>query len=367
MLTVRETGIVYRNAKPYLRAEHAWHPSVVRLPDGELVATFDLGQAVESLDYHTVLTRSRDAGRTWAAPVPLWRDAVQPTTHTLRLGVADGGATLTAMGARLYRPDPEEGLLNRANLGYTRMDLVLLRSADRGATWAGPQVIAPPLVGPAFETCHSALALPDGRWLFPTATWKDWAGHAPNGMQAIALVSRDGGATWPEYLRVMDRWADGIVHWEQSLVRLGDGRLLAICWAYDERRGVSLPNPYAVAEDGVHFGAPRPTGLTGETAKLLALGGNRVLCCYRRSDQPGLWGAVAAVEADRWRLLAHVPLWQGSASGMVGAGTQSDQLSGLKFGYPSPVALAGGEALVLFWALEDGVHNIRWLRLAVGG
>jgi hypothetical protein len=50
---------------------------------------------------------------------------------------------------------------------------------------------------------------------------------------------------------------------------------------------------------------------------------------------------------------------------MAGVGNTSDELSGLKFGYPSMVELPGGEVLAVFWCLEDCIHNIRWVRLKV--
>ena len=62
MIRLEATGLVYRNPKPYLRAVHAWHPSVALMDDGELVAAFDLGQAVESLDYRTYVSHSADSG-----------------------------------------------------------------------------------------------------------------------------------------------------------------------------------------------------------------------------------------------------------------------------------------------------------------
>ncbi len=191
MIEIVGTGVVYRNPKPFLRAVHAWHPSLVRLPAGDLLAAFDLGQGPESLDYRTYLARSHDEGRSWSAPVPLVRGGTGPgTTHSIRIGrVGDG--TLVGFGGRYHRDDPEEGLVNRANLGYVRMDLVLTRSRDGGLTWSGPDAIDPPLVGPAFEVCHRVIELRDGRWLAPTSTWKGWDGQAPNGMKAVALVSRD--------------------------------------------------------------------------------------------------------------------------------------------------------------------------------
>ena len=54
MIECIETGLVYRNPDPHLRAVHAWHPSIVSLGDGELLVSYDLGQGAESLDSETV-------------------------------------------------------------------------------------------------------------------------------------------------------------------------------------------------------------------------------------------------------------------------------------------------------------------------
>src|SRR5262249_53751211 len=108
MIEVRDTGIVYRNPKPHLRADNTWHPSIVLREDGELLVTFDRGQAPESLDYRTWLTRSADGGHTWSPPVRLIDDdASRRSSHTLRMGQAADG-TLMAIGVRFYRDDPEE-------------------------------------------------------------------------------------------------------------------------------------------------------------------------------------------------------------------------------------------------------------------
>lgn len=370
MIQCQASGIVYRNPKPHLRSVHAWHPSLVVLDQRTLLASFDLGEAVESLNYGTWLARSDDLGATWQPPAPLFYNGQglsiqgRRCSHSVRLG-RDRAGKLVALGALYYRDDPEQGLTNRQNLGFVPLDLVQLSSVDQGRTWSGPNTVTPPLVGPAFEICHSLVDLADGRWLWPMSTWRGWDGSQPNGMRAIALVSRDQGRTWSESIDVVDQTRDGILTWEQSLVPLSDGRLLAVVWSFHESSGSTRPTLFALANDGRSFGAPRPNGIQAQTAKLVSLPDNHVLCAYRRNDQPGLWAELARIEGQSWTRLDESCLWQGAASGMRGVATPSDELGALKFGYPSLARLHDGSVLVLFWCLEEGVHNIRWLRLSV--
>lgn len=365
MIECNATGLVYRNPKPHLRAVHAWHPSLVLMDDGELVSTFDLGEAVESLNYRTYLSRSQDQGNTWSPPARLFEDPDQRrSTHTVRIGrTADG--TLVGFGARFLRDNPEEGLVNRDNLGYVPMELFRLQSDDGGHSWQGPYTIKPPLLGPSFEVCHSIRELRDGRWLAPTSTWKGWDGYAPNGMNAVAFVSHDRGHSWPEFLRVMTAYDQGIIHWEQSLVELPDGRLLSVAWAVEEASGKTLPTPYAISSDARSFGPRRQTGLRAQTAKILCLRDGRIFCLYRRDDKPGLWANLSRIDGDDWINLEERPVWQGCISGMNGHASPGEELSALKFGYPSMVQTPDSHIMAVFWCVEDGIHNIRWVRLRV--
>src|SRR5262249_59884791 len=77
------------------------------------------------------------------------------------------GVQTCALPICFHRANPEEGLTNRANLGYVPVDLILLKSHDGGESWDGPVTIRTPLVGPSFEICHRVIELADGRWLAP--------------------------------------------------------------------------------------------------------------------------------------------------------------------------------------------------------
>jgi hypothetical protein len=357
--------VVYRNPKPYLRSLQARHPSLVVFDDGELLLGFDLGQSDESLDYATHRARSNDGGRTWRDEGPLLAPTSQPpTTNSLRLNQV--GGELVAFGNVHHRERQDEGLLNRATLGFVSTDLVLLRSRDRGRTWSAPELIVAPLRSPAWETCHPVLELRNGRWLAPTATWRGWDGEHPAGEQTVALISDDRGRTWPRFGRIFDGRQSGLLHWEVSVVQLADGRVLAVAWVHDPRTLADHPNEFAISsDDGQTFGEPDSTGLQGQTCKLLRLHDGRVLCFYRRLDQPGLWANLANVDGVRWHNLAEMAVWQGEGASAERAQNSADELAALRFGYPTPIQLPDGQVLVVFWCVEACQSVIRLARLRI--
>lgn len=242
------TGIIYRNPIPHVKSEHAYFPSVVQLPDGDMVATMALGQAFESADQHVYVSHSTDNGETWAMTGAVYKGSPDmPTSEYCRI-TAVGGDAIAAFLIKYNRSRTDCGLGNEANMGFVETDLAVIRSEDKGRTWSNPKSIDPPLIGPSFEMCCSIIILKDGRWIIPTSTWRGWDGYCPNGMKAVALVSYDKGHTWPEYVDVMTDVENGIIFWESRVLELPDKRLLAVAWTYDENHACDLPNHYALSD-----------------------------------------------------------------------------------------------------------------------
>lgn len=365
-IEVLETGLIYRNPKPHLQAVHAWHPSVDYFDDGQMVCSFDLGQAVSSDDYRSYFSRSTDNGRTWSQPVRILEDWVEGlTSHCIRISRMSDNS-LVGLGSLNYRK-PGLGNSNPKTFGRLPNDMFITRSKDRGQTWSPAEIIDMPLVGPAWELCHCIVELQDGRWLAPMANWKGWDGEAPNDFKAFALVSTDKGKTWPTYIDIINQWDRRIISFENSVVQMHDGRLLAVTWALNDETGKSEPTPYVISTDGKKFSAPRLNGMRGQTTKLIALEDGRILCVYRRDDQPGLWANLAQIDGDDWINIEQTPVWQGAASGMSGQGSNEQELGDLKLGFPNLTLLPDNLVYVAFWCFEDGIHNIRWYRLRING
>lgn len=365
-----DTGLIYRNPKPHLVSRHAYFPSLCRLPDGSLVAGMDLGSAFEALDVRSYASRSTDGGQTWSPPSLMFEpDESQHAVSTSCRLAHVGGGEVVGLAALMDRSRADEGLANPETEGFCRTEFALVRSGDGGRTFAAPAAVAPPMDWAAFEVCSPLFVTRrPGRWLLPTAIWPDWAGHDPYGPKAVAFLSDDAGRSWRKAADVMNRRGERIGFYEQKLATISDHRILALCWTIDLKTKKNLANHFALSsDDGESFGAPMPMPVGGETCTPIALPDNRVLCVYRRADdKKGLWAHLARIDGNAWRPIADAPLW---GTNVAAHDTHQDsllaQMSTLKFGCPAVVSLGENEFLTAFWCVEEGISNIRWIRISV--
>ena len=363
------TGVLFKNPKPHVRSIHAYFPSLAAMTNGQLLATYVLGEAFEATNLRTHAARSTDGGQTWQDEGTIYPGRTDRImSDGGKMSVAPDGEVIVNLVRHDRTDHADEGLANPANMGFVPTEILIVRSGDCGRTWSEPALVEPPLVGPSFELCSPVTFLRDGRWLLPTSTWMDWNGNLPNGNRMVAFVSADRGRSWPRYLDVMHSPDDNLIFWESKIVELSDGRLLAVAWCYDRQANADRPNQYAVSRDGGNtWLAPQFTGLLGQTLTPCLLSDDRLLSVYRRMDQPGLWANVSRLEGDRWVNQGCQPLWgHRSPEGQtVREENMVDTFHGLKFGAPSVIVLPGGDVLAAFWCYEQNVSIIRWFKFQV--
>lgn len=361
MIEVKSTGLIYRNPKPYIKSIHAWHPTLVPLDDGELLAGFDLAEAICAANYRSYVARSTDDGKTWSEPQRLVQEHTDVTDFIRLSKLSDG--TILGVGHR-KEPDLETQSFNPETYGCRIAEWFTIRSEDNGNTWSRPEVFEPAIADQPYELCHAALEISDGRLLLPTGLLRNWDGGAPNGVKTIALISRDRGKTWPDYVELFNDTEGNTLFHEVSLIEQSDRTLLSVAWPFNPDVGQTIAKvPFAVAPNAEEFSVRGSTEIPGETTKLVPLGNNRVLSFLRRTDQPGLWAYVSRIEKDQWINEEQAPIWQGADSRMLGKGQAADELAALHFGFPNPHRLPDGDVLVAFWCKEDCIHNIRWVRV----
>ncbi len=360
------TGLIYRNPIPHVYSRQAYFPSIAGLPNGELLASFAIGEAFEAANLNSYISRSTDNGETWSEPVPYFREGTLGEYSNCARITALANGEVVAIAVRSHRsPYPGQGLANPENIGFVPTDIFLVRSIDGGETWQAPERIQPPLVGPSFELCSPIVVLRDGRWLWPTSTWRSWEGYSPSGMKMVAFVSSDQGKTWPEYMDVMDGSADHIIYWESKIIELAGNVLIAVAWAYNEAQGKDLPNHYTISHDGGRtWLLPRSTNIQGQTMAITALPDGRLLSVYRRIDKPGLWVNISRLDSDAWINEEEFPLWGAQSAHLT---HRSDNMvhdfNELKFGAPWITVLPDNCIHIAFWCYEKMVSNIRWFKL----
>ena len=371
LITIVDSGIVYRNPMPHLRSRHAYFPTVVQLENEELLVGMDIGSAFEAVDVRSHVCRSDDGGKTWSEPQQSFHpdESQHPVSTSCRIGkLADG--SLIGWGALFDRSRTEVGLANTDNEGFCRTDNITIRSVDGGHSWSEPQPVKLPNDWPYFEICAPPFQVNAQRLLVVTRPFFSWDGEvSPWGQDGMAFLSDDLGESWSKMVPTFGGSGDQLSANEQALARLSDGRLISLCWTIDHRTGKSVANRIAYSEDdGSTFLGERPTPLQGETCRPLALEGNRLLVVYRRTDKKGFWSQLAQLDGEQWTPLADQLLWGGEVTSQrTDIESKLGQLSTLKFGCPAILQLQDGDAFVVFWCVEDGVSVIRWFRLQVEG
>lgn len=337
------------------------------MPGGELLASFVIAEAFEAENSNTYISRSTDNGNTWSEPVPIANGKqLSGTSNCARITAVGSADVLAIMVTSDRRKYPGEGLANPVNMGFVPTDVLLIRSSDNGRSWNKPEKIDPPLTGPSFEACSPIVILNDGRWIWPTSTWRGWDGYAPNGMQMVAFESRDNGRTWPSYLKVMNGSADNIIYWEGKIVEMSGGQLVSLAWVFDEKNGKDLPNHFSVSMDGGRsWSLPKSTGIHGQTAALLKLAGEKLLMVYRRMDKPGLWAEIAVINNNEWIQEKSFCIWNGVAAGAANQKPENmvQEFNELRFGAPCALQLPDQSVFIAFWCYENMVSNIRWFRI----
>ena len=213
-----DSGVVYRNPQPHLRSRHAYFPTAVELPSGELLVAFDLGSAFEAIDVRSYCSRSSDGGQTWTEPELIFQpnENNHPVSTTCRVGAVDH-EELLAWGCLYNRTLDNEGIGNPRTDGFCPTDFVTLRSRDGGRTWSPPQPVRLPVGWTGFETCAPPFALGDGRLLVVTCPLPDWEGRSsPWRQDGLAFGSPDRGETWSELVHVFRNGSLPITAFEQA-------------------------------------------------------------------------------------------------------------------------------------------------------
>jgi hypothetical protein len=345
----------------HVSRDDAAFPTLVVLGEGELVCGYTAkGQGPNALA-GTDWSRSMNGGATWTREgVVLPRTEEPVTINSLRLSAASDG-TLLAYGSRDYL----EGKGDTRSFGNEKSEPVFCLSRDRGESWSEPAVITTDL-SPAYEISNPIVDAGKNIWLAPAATLPD---SSRLGERVVVFESRDGGRTWPDYHTVFHDPAGKKGFFEQKVIGLGQGKLLAAAWTVTLGDYKDLENHFALSEDyGQTWSPALPTGISGQTLGLLHLGEDRLLALSnRRYGDQGVVAYLARFSSTGWEIEGELLLWDARANRDKSTEATSgiDAFDDFAFGLPSAVRLGENLFLSVHWCREEGVFGIRWIKFSI--
>ncbi len=342
----------------HVSRDDAAFPTLVVLGGGEIICGYTAkGEGPNALG-GTDWSRSFDWGSTWTHEGTILPRKENPVTiNSLRLSrVSDG--TLLAYGGRNYL----DGRGDTRSFGNEKSEPVFCRSLDKGRSWS-EAVVIPAALARGYEISNPIVDAGRNIWLAPVATLPD---SKRFGERVVVYKSTDNGKTWPEYHTVFHDPEGKTGFFEQKIINLGQGRLLAAAWTVTLGDYKDLENHFSLSEDfGRTWTFPVSTGIQGQTLTPLFLKGDRLLLLSnRRYGSQGVVAYFARFRRCGWDIEGETLLWDARAS----RDKDTEKTRGIEafddfaFGLPSAVAIKENVYLSVHWCREDGIFGIRWIK-----
>jgi sialidase-1 len=351
---------VYQNPDPLLVSRQATFPGIVQLQSGELVMLFCIGQAFDAADTRVFVSRSRDDGKTWSAPVRLNDHERSPEESESYKPLLLSDGTLIAAGYAFVRPTPLTPVVDEKTMTLLKLVNKVSRSTDGGRTWSVPEYID--IEGEPLELSGPCIELQSGRIIGATTPFH----LGKTGHTGWIIASDDAGRTWRKMSEFYEAPGGNVSTWECRLAELSPGRVAVIFWAYDNAAGKNLNNFLVLSNDGGEtFEAARDTGIHGQASNLMPLGGDKILTIHAHREAPtGLVVRRVDISGGGFKVEEELDLFKDEGMASNSADIKK-QFGSLKFGQPSLLKLQSGEIFAACWAFENSQHVIKGYRLAL--
>jgi hypothetical protein len=317
--------------------------SVVRFEaTGRLLMCFSevAGQALRN-QAAIMVTMSDDAGESWSEPLPVY---AYPGWFCLAMG---GLARVTDDNVKLMLGRILIDMSVGGTEPMTGWWVASSTTTDGGESWSEP---SPEIrLFPEWTELYGASnphPLSDGRllWAVMGTLGRDAGWHA-----GVSVSDPAGDHIGPPTIIAK---ADGLDYSDIDVVRLDNGRFLAVIREHKTRQSVWSTS----SDEGATWSPIRPTAFKGSNIKLYRLRSGSIVCAYRDED-PARRGVSLSLTDDggeSWAQLGQ----------LYAAGPEALHEPGSVCGYPDLVDLGDGEvgAVLHSYPTVDGIQ-LHWLRL----
>lgn len=360
-IVLRDTVSIYANPVPNLVSRQAVFPGLVKLDSGELLAMFSIGEAFDSADMRSYVSRSSDDGRTWQAPELMHTGEVSGDVESESykpLKLSDG--SLIAAGYTFVRPDKLTPIVDPDTSLVLPMRNRVSFSGDEGRTWTVPQVFN--VEDQGLELSGPAIELASGRIIAAAPPFH----LGSSGHEGWIIFSDDRGKSWDKLSTFYRSEGGEIGAWECRLCETEPGKVVVLFWAYDNANGRNLDNHIVISTDGGESSGPAiSTGIHAQASSLLPLGSDRLLTIHAHRESPvGLIVRELRIARGSVEVASECALF---AQETMAASTDgiADQFASLKFGQPSLLRLSETEVLATCWQVENCQYVIKGYRLGI--
>ena len=324
------------------------------------MAVHVIGEAFESVDGSSYISRSVDGGKNWSRPVQMFtrsKYSYSITDYCKVVALKDG--RLVALGYAYKRENPELPIGNPVTGGLLDDFVFYSISHDNGYSW-GEMIPVECSWGPHVEASAPVTILNDDTWITPITGFPQWDGTMTGAICGRALRSEDQGKTWADDVICMEFDGHSVTCYEQRMCQLESGAIICIGWNEDTVTGERLENHYTVSYDqGRTWSKPITTRIMGQASSVCALGGERLLALHairRDTDRPGIYGYIVDFSERNWNIIEEVLLWEPETP-IVKDSHMAEIFSFLKFGQPGAILLKDGDVMMTHWYAKEGQYK----------
>ena len=354
------TSIIYENPLPMLNSKQSMFPSICKLDNGDILAMHQIGEAFESVNATTYISKSVDGGLTFSSPVKMFNKKFERPirSDTLKVTKLDGNK-LFAIGYQFIRKDPTLPLGNPKTGGLLDDEVVFCVSNDNGKTWSKRKVIKT-YWGAHTEASGHIIKLADGSLATPITGFNDWEVSKITPCQGRLLRTYDNGKTWNDSVVCMEFEDTNVTCFEQRMCQTTNGTIAVIGWNENIKTGELLNNHVTLSTDnGKTFTTPIDTGIKGQASFIMALDDNKILslhCLRKNCENPGILACIVDITKGTWNIIEKEIIWSPKVP-ILKDNNFADIFAYLKFGQPSAIKVGKNELLMTHWACENGQYK----------